>query len=89
MVVAAAVPAAAAAAPKEVLSVPASLLSEFIETAVLQHFDVVRAAKAVQCEESVDLHPKMGWSIWQALAASLQRLQYNPASEDPWLRLGI
>ncbi len=31
----------------------------------------------------------MGLSAWQALAASLQSLQYHLAAKDSWLRLGI
>ena len=31
----------------------------------------------------------MGWTTWRALEASLQRLQFRPAAEDPWLQLGF
>ncbi len=75
---------AAVAALKEALPILVSFISELIDAAVSQHFDFVRAATALQGEELVDLHPKMGWPSWQALAVSRKGPPIHPTLGCGW-----
>ena len=62
------------AAPDAVLSFPASLLADLVDSAILQHFEVFRAAKSMQGDELIDLCPKQAWSTWKAREVSFQGL---------------
>ncbi len=74
--------AVCAATPPAVLSIPASFLTELVDTVILQDFEVLRSAKPLQGDELIDLCPRQAWSTWKALEASFQGLHYHLASED-------
>ena len=71
-----------------VLWLPNSFLENLLETAVLQHFEVVQAHSAL-VEGSTGLRPKNGLGDRQAIEDVLTGLACDLSAGDPWQRLGI
>jgi hypothetical protein len=67
---------------------PATFMQDLFETAVLIHFEVVKAASAV-ASDHIGLRPKELLTGWPPVLKALTGLAYNFAGEDPWCRLGI
>lgn len=67
---------------------PATFLQDLFETAVLQHFEVVKAASAVSGDH-IGLVPKLMLTGWPPVLAALNGLAFSFNIGDPWGRLGI
>jgi hypothetical protein len=70
------------------LWLPVAFTHNLIETAVLQHFELIQAAASIN-SDSIGLIPKHGLSGWLQLLRALAGLAYAPSAEDSWHRLGI
>jgi hypothetical protein len=70
------------------LWLPVTFLHNIIETAILQHFELIQAAASISAD-SVGLVPKHGFNGWQQLCRALSGLAYATDAEDCWHRLGI
>ncbi len=73
--------------------VPESFVCEYVETAIIQNLDIVRAKSLLrgpgQHEAMCGLMPKDVRPGWQAIAKTLQGLAYDIAADDVWLQLGV
>ncbi len=74
--------------PREIIWLPCSFMQDLFETAVLNHFEVIKAATATS-NDHIGLVPKLLLSGWAPVLASLKGLAYYLDSADPWFRLGI
>ncbi len=74
--------------PLHTFWLPATFMQELFETAVLLHFEVVKASAAV-AGDHIGLVPKELLTGWAPVRAALVGLAYNFVVEDPWCRLGI
>jgi hypothetical protein len=75
-------------AAREVIWLPCSFVQDLFETAVLSHFEVVKAAAAVSTDH-IGLTPKALLCGWPPVLAALKGLAYCLDLSDPWFRLGI
>ena len=74
--------------PRAALWLPEAFFHTFLDTAVLQHFEVIQAGQALQ-EGKVGLLPCAALTGWTPLERSLKGLAFAVDSRDHWLRLGI
>jgi hypothetical protein len=65
-----------------------TFMQDLFESAILLHFEVVKAASAV-VGDHIGLEPKELLTGWRPVLAALNGLAYNLAEQDPWCRLGI
>jgi hypothetical protein len=72
----------------EVIWLPCSFMQDLIETAILNHFEVIKAAAAVSGDH-IGLVPKQLLTGWPPVYAALKGLAYCFVTTDPWCRLGI
>jgi hypothetical protein len=68
------------------ICLPGFFLSEFLETAILQHFEVLHARDQLGGPAggvAFSLRPKGCWTGWAVMAATLAGLAVQPSAEDP------
>jgi hypothetical protein len=82
------IPPPTAPAAREIIWLPCSFMQDLFETAVLSHFEVVKAAAAVSTDH-IGLTPKELLCGWPPVLAALKGLAYCLDLSDPWFRLGI
>ena len=83
------VPGSQSAAPEDAaIWLPAVFVQDLVETAVLQHFEVIQASALVR-SDTIGLVPKDALMGWEPLRKALQGLAYAPGAADAWHRLGI
>jgi hypothetical protein len=71
-----------------IIWLPASFMADLFESAVLLHFEVIKAAAAVR-DDHVGLIPKELLAGWVPVQRALSGLAYNITDSDPWGRMGI
>jgi hypothetical protein len=72
----------------ETIWLPCTFMQDLFETAVLLHFEVVKAASAVS-GDCIGLVPKQMLTGWPPVLAALNGLAYSFNVVDPWCRLGL
>ena len=65
---------------------PNRCMQDWIERAVLKHFDIVQASTSV---EFVNLSPKGDLSRLDSLGGALKGLAFDPLVDNPWAILGL